>query len=286
VEQPFYLYAVDDDHRLQGVVSLRHLIVSSPETRIEQIMTAEVISVPAEYDQEVAAERMRHYNLMALPVVDEEGHILGVLTADDVLDVQVEEATEDMYRMVGLPERERLFRPIRESAPPRLAWLMVNLITAFLAAATVNLFESTIERLAALAVFMPIVAGMGGNAGIQTITLVVRSVALGEVGPGDVFRVLRHEIAIALIKGVVIGFVVGVAAWLWKDNAWLGVVVGLALLANIANAVIMGVLIPLTLKAVRADPALASGIFVTTFTDVIGFLTLLGLAALMVSKLT
>ena len=284
--RPFYLYVVDDAGRLAGTVSLRSLVTAPPATSIGAITNDDVISVVVTDDQEVAAERMRHYNLLALPVVDEEGRIRGVITPDSVLDVQVEEATEDMYRMVGLEEEERIFRPIRESVPPRLAWLMVNLVTAFLAASTVSIFEGTIADVAALAVFMPMVAGMGGNAGIQTITLVVRSIALGEVGPTDATRVIRHELVIALIKGVVIGLIVGTVAWLWKDSAWLGLIAGFALLANILNATLIGVLVPMTLKRLKADPALASGVIVTTFSDVVGLLFFLGLATLLVTRLT
>lgn len=285
-QHPFYLYVVDEGHHLTGTVSLRSLVVAAPETPIAAIMSDEVRSVLVTDDQEFVAEQFRHYNLLALPVVDAEGHLRGVITADDVLDVQVEEATEDIYRMAGLAEEERLFRPIREAAPPRLAWLSLNLITAFLAAATVSFFEGTIERVAALAVFMPLVAGMGGNAGIQTITLVVRSIALGEVEVKDAVRVLRHEATIALIKGVFIGCLAGVFAWIWKGNPWLGLIVGVALLANIANATLVGVLVPLAFKKMKADPALASGVIVTTFSDVVGFFVFLGLGALLVTRLS
>ena len=283
---PFYLYVVDDDGRLAGNVSLRSLVTAAPETPIAAITSEDVLSVRTTEDQEEAAERMRHYNLLALPVVDADNRLRGVITADDVLDVQVEEATEDIYRLAGLPEEERIFRPIREAAPPRLAWLMLNLITAFLAAATVSLFEGTIEEVAALAVFMPMVAGMGGNAGIQTITLVVRSIALGEVEVRDAWRVLQHEAIIALIKGAVIGLIVGMLAYVWMGNAWLGLIVGFAMLANIANATLVGVLVPLLLRRFHLDPALASGVIVTTFSDVVGFLVFLGLGALLVDKLT
>jgi magnesium transporter len=286
VDGPFHLYTVDDDGVLEGVVPVRNLLVAKPDTKIFEIMLRDVISARVDEDQEVAAERMRHYNMIALPVLDAEGRLVGVLTADDVLDVQVEEATEDMNLMAGLVEEERLFRPIRAALPPRLAWLSVNLITAFLAALTVNLFEGTIEKVATLAVFMPIIAGMGGNSGIQTITLVVRSIALGEIGAGDAYYALRHEVTIAAMKGVVLGLVVGFVAWLWKDSAWLGVVVGAALLTNIVVAAAVGVIVPLGLKLVRADPALAAGVIVTTFSDVIGFLTFLGLATIFVSKLS
>jgi magnesium transporter len=283
---PFYLYVADEEGRLTGTVSLRSLVTAAPETPIAAIMSEEVLSVLATEDQEVAAERMRHYNLLALPVVDDDNLIQGVITADAVLDVQVEEATEDIFLMAGLTEEERLFRPIKEAVPPRLGWLMINLVTAFLAAVTVSFFEGTIEQVAVLAVFMPIVAGMGGNAGIQTITLVVRSLALGEVEGRDVVKVLKHEAIIALIKGLVIGLMVGAIAWIWRDNPWLGLIVGLALLGNIINATVIGVLVPLILKRLRVDPALASGIFVTTFSDVMGFFLFLGLAALLIDRLT
>lgn len=283
---PFYLYVVDDEGGLIGTVSLRALVTAAPETPIAAITSEDVLRVEATEDQEIAAERMRHYNLLALPVVDARNRLRGVITADDVLDVQVEEATEDIYRLAGLPEEERIFRPIREAAPPRLAWLMLNLITAFMAAATVSAFEGTIERVAALAVFMPMIAGMGGNAGIQTITLVVRSIALGEIETRDAMRVLRHEAAIAVIKGVVIGCIVGVLAFLWMGNQWLGLIVGLAMLANIANATLVGVIVPLFLRRLRLDPALASGVIVTTFSDVVGFFVFLGLGALLIDKIS
>ena len=282
---PFYLYVVDDEGRLIGTVSLRSLVTAAPETPIAAITTEEILSVRVTEDQEVAAERMRHYNLLALPVVDENDRLRGVITADDVLDVQVEEATEDIYRLAGLPEEERIFRPIREATPPRLAWLTLNLVTATIAAITVSLFEGTIERVTALAVFMPIVAGMGGNAGIQTITLVVRSIALGEIEAHDAARVLKHEAIIALIKGLFIGIVVGVMAFVWMGNTWLGLIVGFAMLANILNATLVGVMVPLVLKRMRLDPALASGVIVTTFSDVIGFFVFLGLGALLVERL-
>jgi len=284
-EHPFYLYVVDEEHHLIGTVSLRALVTSAPETPIAAIMSEEVRSVLVSDDQEEVAQEMRHYNLLALPVVDAGSRLRGVITADDVLDVQVEEATEDIYRMAGLAEEERIFRPIREAVPPRLGWLLVNLLTAALAVFVVSQFEGTIEQVAVLAAFMPMVAGMGGNAGIQTITLVVRSLALGEIESRDAARVLRHEITVALIKGVLIGFVAGLAAWAWQGNAWLGLIVGVALLANIANATVVGVVVPLGLKRLRADPALASGVIVTTFSDVIGFFVFLGLAALFISRL-
>jgi magnesium transporter len=248
-------------------------------------MSEEVRSVEVTADQEEVAEQMRHYNLLALPVVDDGGRLRGVVTADDVLDVQVEEATEDIYRMAGLAEEERLFRPLRDAVPPRLAWLSVNLMTALVAAVTVSAFEGTIERVAVLAVFMPMVAGMGGNAGLQTLTLVVRSIALGEIEVRDQWRVLRHEAAVALINGLLIGAVVAGIALVWKGNGWLALIVGVAILANIANAMFVGVFVPMTLRRFKVDPALASGV-ISTFSDVMGFLVFLGLGAILVTKLS
>jgi magnesium transporter len=284
-EHPFYLYVVDEEHHLIGTVSLRALVTSAPETPIAAIMSEEVRSVLVSDDQEEVALEMRHYNLLALPVVDTGNRLRGVITADDVLDVQVEEATEDIYRMAGLAEEERLFRPIREAVPPRLAWLSLNLVTALVAAVTVSAFEGTIERVAVLAVFMPMVAGMGGNAGLQTLTLVVRSIALGEVEPRDSWRVLRHEATIALVNGLLIGIAVAAIALVWKGNGWLAIIVGVAILANIANAMLVGVMVPMTLRRLNVDPALASGVISTT-SDVLGFLVFLGLGALLVTELT
>jgi magnesium transporter len=281
---PFYLYTVDPDGVLLGIVNLRSIVTARPETPLKQVMSEDVISVRDTDDQEVVAERMRHYNLLALPVVDEADKIVGVITADEVLDVQVEEATEDMFHMAGLSDEERLFRPTREAVPPRLGWLLFNLATAFVAASAVNAFEGTIEKVAALAVFMPMVAGMAGNAGLQTLTLVVRSIALGEVEARDALRVLKHEGVIFIFNGLVIGLLVGVIAWIWKDSAWLGLIVGLALLANIGNAMFSGVLVPMTLRRLRKDPALASGVIVM-LSDVLGFVFFLGLATLLISKL-
>lgn len=285
-EEAYYLYVLDSANRLQGVVNLRQLIVSDPNTPIEEVMTKDVVTVPPGADQEEAARLLQHYRLRALPVVDEARVLRGIITADDLMDVLTEEATEDMYRMVGLPADESVFAPVQVSARRRIPWLAINLVTAFLAAGMVAAFEETIARAAALAVFMPVVAGQGGNAGIQTITIVVRGIALGEIELRDARRVLAKEVAIGLIKGLVFGLVVGVIAWAWRGNWTWGLVVGLAMLLNMLVAGAMGAIIPLGLRIIRADPAIASGIFLTTFTDVLGFFFLLGLATILIDRLT
>ena len=285
-EEAYYLYVLDGANRLQGIVNLRELIVSKPDVHIEDVMTSDVASVRPGLDQEEVARLLQHYRLRALPVVNEDGVLEGIITADDVIDVIQEEATEDMYRIVGLPADESVYASLSESTRRRLPWLLINLIAAFAAAGMVAIFEGTIEKAAALAVFMPIVAGQGGNAGIQTITIVVRGMAVGEIELRDARRILKKEIAIGIVKGVAIGAVVGLVAVIWQGAwAW-GLVVGLALLGNMLVAGAVGSLIPLGLRSLRLDPAVASGIFLTMVTDAAGFLFLLGLATLLIDHLT
>jgi len=285
-EEAYYLYVLDAANRLQGTVSLRQLVVAGPDTRIEDIMTREVVSVSPEADQEEAAKELQHYRLRALPVVDAGGVLSGIITSDDVIDVIQEEATEDMYRMAGLPGDESIYAPVMVSARRRFPWLMLNLATAFLAGGMVAIFEGTIEKAATLAVFMPIVAGQGGNAGIQTITMVVRSLALGEIEPGDARQVLAKEFALGLLRGILFGVIVGVIAFALKGEWGWGFVVGAAMLLNMIVAGLLGTTIPLGMKTFRLDPAIASGVFLTTFTDVLGFFFLLGLGTLLIGELT
>ncbi len=280
-EQVFYLYVTDEEHRLAGVVSLRELVVAAPEAAISALMTPDVVSVRASLDQEEVLRQIERYNFVALPVVDEHRRLEGVITVDDLLDVAEEEATEDMFLLAGLGEDESLLRPIGRSLLPRLAWLLVALASGFAAAAVVNAFDNTLDRALALVVFMPLVASLGGNAGVQTVTLVVRSMALGDINLRGIRRTLQRELLIGVLNGLIIGLILGVIVFLWKGNLGLSVVAGLALLLNMAMAVIAGVLVPVSLRALRMDPALASGAVLTTFTDVLGFFFFLGLATLL-----
>ncbi len=284
-EQPFYVYITDAGNHLVGVLNLRWLITAAPDTRVGPLATTEVLSVTADTDQEEAARLLKRYNLLALPVVDHAGRLLGTVTADDLLDVLEDEATEDMYRMAGVGTDEDL-RGVRTSVRNRLPWLTVNLGTALLAGLIVSLFEDTIARLALIAAFMPMVAGMGGNAGIQTVTVVVRSLALGRITPRDAMPVLRHELAVGLLIGTAIGVPVGLVGWLVNGNPTLGIIVGIAMTANITNGMVTGVFVPLLLHRLGQDPAISAGIWMTTFTDVVGFLMLLGMATLFISHLT
>ena len=280
VEMVFYLYVVDARRHLVGVTSLRRLLLVSPETPLKRIMTPDVFSVRVDTDQEEAARLVASYNLLAIPVVDEENKIAGVITVDDVIDVLKDEATEDLYRLSGLSGDERIETPAFEALKKRLPWLGINLGTAFLAASVVAAFEHTISQATALAVFMPIVAGMGGNAATQTLTVIVRGLALGELSWANARKALFKEGAIGLGNGVVLGVVAALVAWAMKGNPVLGLLLGMAMVCNMFVASTVGTLVPLGLKAIKVDPALASSVFITTFTDVVGFASFLGLATI------
>ncbi len=284
-ELAYYLYAVDDAQRLEGVVSLRHLVVSEPTERIGDLMATEVVSVGSWEDQEETARRVQRYNFVAIPVVDEAHRLVGVVSVDDLMDVAAEEATEDMFQMVGLTSEETVFSSVPAAARRRIPWLLVNLATAFIGAFIVRLFEDTIADVAVLAVFMPVVAGHGGNTGTQGITLVVRALALGEVGLADTRRVIWKEARFGMIHGLVAGTLSAGLALVLTGNEWLALVVFCAMLGNIILAATVGSLLPLAMRRLGIDPALASAIWLTTFTDVMGFLLLLGLGSLLVERL-
>lgn len=274
----FYLYVIDRYNRLIGVVNLRVLILATPYQSVEEIMNQDVFSVRVGMDQEEVAQILARYDLLAVPVVDEMGRLVGLISHDDIMDVLEEEATEDIYRLAQVGEKAELFGPVHRAIGNRFPWLLINLATAFLASAVVALYEETIAQVAVLAAFMPIVAGQGGNAGTQTMTIMVRSLALGELNGRDTLAALWHEFRVGILQGVALGLLVGIIAWLWKGNSMLGVIIGVAMLGNLIVAAIAGVLVPILLKLIRIDPALASSVFVTTATDVLGFIFFLGLA--------
>ena len=278
VEMVFYLYVVDERRHLVGVTSLRRLLLVSPETPLKRIMTGDLISARVDMDQEEVARQVASYNLLAIPVVDEENKLVGVITVDDVIDVLKDEATEDIYRLAGVAGDERAFTPAGESLRKRLPWLGVNLVTAFMAASVVALFEGTIDRITALAVFMPIVAGMGGNAATQTLTVIVRGIALGELTWSNARKALLKEATVGLANGVVLGLVAAAVAWATRGSPVLGLVLCAAMIINMFVAATAGTLVPLGLRAANVDPALASSVFITTLTDVFGFFSFLGLA--------
>jgi magnesium transporter len=284
-ESILYLYVVDDDGRLRGVVPIRRLVTSAGDRRVAELMIANPVCVRADTDQEEAAAVVARYNLLALPVVDAEGRMLGVITVDDVIDVIREEATKDIYHLVGLSEDDRVFSPAHQSIRKRLPWMLINLGTAFLASWVVGLFERTIQEIVALAVFLPVVAGMGGNGATQTLTIITRGIALGEIEFSTGLRAIGKEVLVGTAIGAATGLVSAGIVWLWNGNPWLGVVLLLAMIANMAIAGLAGAAVPLVLKAVRQDPALGSGVIVTTFTDCCGFFAFLGIATLLLDRL-
>jgi len=282
--RPFYLYVTDEDRRLLGVLSLRSLITSHAQTPVTELMVSDVVTVLASMDQEEAARVIQRHNLQSLPVVDDDGHLLGAVTADDLFDVLEEEATEDLYRLAGVGEDEDL-RNVFDSIRNRLPWLVVNLGTAMLAAWVVSRFEVTLAQVVVLAAFMPVVSGIGGNAGVQTLTVVVRSLAIGEILRRDTLDIIWHEIRVGLTMGTAVGLLVAAVAVGWVGNGWLGLVVGGALSVNVLVGVTLGVLIPMSLDRLDQDPALSGGIWLTMCTDAGGFLIYLTFATLLLDRI-
>jgi magnesium transporter len=283
----YYLYVVDAAGRLEGVVSLRDLIIASPDSRVDDIMHRDVRKARDDLDQEEMARMVQRYDLMALPVVDAEDRLVGVITVDDVLDIVEEEATEDILKLAGVGVKEHALSPIADSARRRLPWLAVNMIVGLCSAFIVTRFEDTIAQVAVLAAFMPIIAGQGGNASIQTATIVVRGLALDEVDLSDLGRLLSKELAVSVIKGVTFGGALAAIAYAWSGNGTLSAVAGTAMFLNMLIAGLAGVIIPMTLRfGLKVDPATAAGVFDTMITDIMGFFIFLGLATIMLDRLT
>lgn len=284
-EMAYYLYVIDKQDHLKGVVGLRDIVASPFDTLISNITNPNVISINVNDDQENVSHVFSKYGYVMLPVVDDENVIKGVVTIDDVVNIIKKETTEDIHRLAGLDEEEKIDGSLIDSLKSRLPWLSVNLITALLASLVVSHFSSTIQMVVALAAINPIIAGMGGNSGTQALTLMVRGIALGEINPKNAKRVFLKELGVGLISGISIGFLVGLGTYIFFGNFYLGLVAMLAMIGNMLVAVTAGYLVPLTLKKLNIDPALASSIFVTTFTDCIGFFLFLSLATLFLPKL-
>ena len=283
-ESILYLYVVDDQRCLTGVVPIRRLVAAHPNRPVGELMIREPVSVRAESDQEEVADIVRRYDLLAVPVVDVDYRMLGVITVDDVIDVITEEATEDMYHLAGLSEEDRVFSPAHISIQKRLPWMLVNLATSFLAAWVVGLFERTLEEVVALAIFMPVVAGMAGNSGTQSLTVITRGIALGELEFSSGGRAALKELAVGLAIGAVTGLASAGIAYYWHANPVIGLALFLAMIVSMAISGLMGAAVPLSLKALRQDPALGSGVIVTTFTDVFAFFAFLGIATLLLDR--
>ncbi|OLC35952.1 MAG: magnesium transporter [Candidatus Rokubacteria bacterium 13_1_40CM_4_69_5] len=271
-DDAFYLYVVDGHDHLVGLVPLHRLLTADPAASIHEIRTEEVPSVTVDTDQEEVARLVQRYDLLQVPVVDANRRLLGSISVDDIIDVIQK-------------EDETVLDPPRAVFPRRLVWLLINLATAILASSVVGLFESSIQTLAVLAVFMPIVASMGGIGTTQTATVVVRGLALGDLTPGVAGRVLLKELRLGLTTGAANGLVIAAIAYVWKGQLLLSLILGIALVLNMLVAAVFGTLVPIALKAFRIDPAIASSVIITTFTDVFGFFSFLGLATLLMKFL-
>jgi magnesium transporter len=280
IEDFFQVYCVEPDGRLGGVLSLQRLVVSSASRVVGEVMDPPAALVTTDQDQEEVARLMARYNLPAMAVVDGLGRLLGRITFDDVIDVVEAESTEDLLKFGGVSGEEGLVATWQEAVRKRLPWLYVNLLTASVGASVVYVFQRTIADAVALAVWMPVVAGMGGNAGTQALAVTVRRIALGLVPAGRRFSVVAKEVAVGTVNGLAVGVLVGLLAWLLGGHGWsLGAVVWFAMWGNLIVAAIAGSFVPLLLEKVGVDPAIASSMFVTAFTDTVGFLLLLGVGS-------
>lgn len=271
------VFVIDPAFHLLGTIELDRLLRVQRVVRVEDLMVEARHAIPATMDQEEAAQIFEQYNLLSTAVLDENERLVGVLTIDDVVDVIQEEAEEDIMRLGGVGDEE-LSDSFMTIARSRSPWLFVNLFTAFLSASVIGLFDGTIQQMVALAVLMPIVASMGGNAATQTMTVTVRAIATRNIDIHNAARVIRREALIGLLNGMMFALMIGVVAGYWFDNAQLGGIIGSAMIINMLAAALGGILIPLLLHRLGADPAIASAVFVTTVTDVIGFFAFLGLA--------
>jgi magnesium transporter len=278
-ERFYEIFVVDPSYHLLGSVALDRLLRSKRPVSIEDLTMTDIHPIPVESDQEEVARQFERYNLTSAPVVDADQRLVGVITADDVVEVVQEEAQEDILRLGGVGG-ESVSDPVLETTKHRFLWLFVNLGTAILASWVISLFDATIEQMVALAVLMPIVGSMGGNAGTQTMTVAVRALATQELGPVNAVRVIARETAVGLLNGLLFAVIMGVITYYWFGSSTLGLVIAAAMIINLLVAALAGILIPLGLHAVKLDPAIASGVFVTMMTDVVGFFAFLGLAAI------
>ncbi len=276
------VFVVDANNKFVGVVPLDRLILAEPSSRIGEIAESNPVYVQTSLDQEEVAKIFRAHDLLSIPVVDSEGRLVGRITIDDVVDVIEEEIFEDFYKMAGVNKEERVHDPARRSLWMRVPWLFVNLITAFMAASVIKFFEDSIEQLVLLAVLMPIVAGLGGNAGTQTITVMVRGLALGELKYVSTKKVLFKEASVGLFNGLLLGAGATVIAFLLGAPPMVGVLLFIAMILTLMIAGLSGALIPLVLRWLKIDPAISSSIFVTACTDIGGFISFLGIATVFI----
>lgn len=274
------IFVVNRNKELIGTAELRDILVAPEEQKLQEITNEHFVYVEPETDQEEVALIASKYDLTAIPVLNKKKAMLGIITIDDIVDVLVEEQTEDVLKMGGVAKEETLNSTILESVKLRLPWLFINLLTAFLASMTVKSFENTIAQVVALSSIMSIVTGMGGNTGTQTVSIIIRNIAMGKVDLKDAFYLIKKQILVGMINGAVIGIVTGIIISIIYGNIYLGIIIFVAMVANLVISGICGTLIPLILRKLKIDPALSSSIFLTTVTDVLGFFIFLSLANL------
>lgn len=276
---------ITNHKKIIGITNLRDILIAPENTKLEEITNTNFISVEPETDQEEVALLASKYDLNVIPVVNKNNILLGIITIDDIIDVIQEEQTEDVLKMAGVDKEENIDSSVIQSVKMRLPWLIVNLATAFLASLTIKVFEGIIAQVVALSAIMSIVTGMGGNAGTQTVSIIIRNIAIGKVELKDAFRLVIKEIFLGLINGAVIGLLTGIIVSIIYGNSYLGIIIFLAMIGNLIISGICGILVPLVLEKLKLDPALASSIFLTTATDVLGFFLFLSLAQLFLPKL-
>ena len=269
-----------------GEADLRDILISSEETKLENIMDENVKYVYVEEDQEEVARIVSKYDLRVIPVINHKKNILGIITVDDIIDVIQEENTEDILKLGGVSEEEEIDSPFLFSVKQRLPWLVINLATAFLASFVIGLFSNTVEKVVILSSIMTIISGMGGNAGTQALSVTIRALALGEVDLKDTIEIIGKTLLVGTVNGAILGLLCGGILWVLYGNFYMGLIVFLAMIGNLVIACMIGFLIPVTLKALKIDPAMASAVVLTTATDCFGFLIFLSLATVFLNKLT
>ncbi|MBT2639240.1 magnesium transporter [Bacillus sp. ISL-45] len=285
-ETIYYIFVVDEEKRLAGVVSLRDLIVADDETMIVEIMNDRVVSVSVGEDQEEVARMMRDYNFLALPVVDFQNHLLGIITVDDIIDVMEEEASDDYSKLAGIADLDTVDQNPLSAAKKRLPWLIILLFLGMFTASLIGRFEDTLDKVAILAVFIPLIAGMAGNTGTQALAVAVRGIATGDLEKESKWSIILREAGTGLITGAVCGILVTFIVYFWKGELFLGALVGISIFITLIISTLAGTLVPLLMHRLKIDPAVASGPFITTINDIISILIYFGIATAFMSYLT
>lgn len=280
-----YVYVIDSENHLVGVLNMRDLILADPEATLNEIMIKNVFSINAFADRNRVAEQLSNTGYFAAPVVDDENHLLGIITTHQLMDEETKRVSEGIQKMFGVGASERAFSSVKFSLSKRLPWLHVNLLAAFLAGIVVSMFEGLIAKITALAIFIPVITDQAANSASQSLAVTMRGLTMREVSKENAFKLILKETKLALISGVILGIVIGAASWLWQGNPYLGLVIGCAMTITLITAGPTGALIPIIMKSLGMDPALSSAIIVTTITQVVSIFTFLGLALLLQSYL-